>query len=90
MANDLGSNPWVLDTAAATVLYSGFIVVKAFEWSEYTADAHTIVIKDTNGKEIWSVNGASDLSPIQSTDIGPVQGLALTTLDSGKLRVFYD
>ena len=91
MANNLASNPWVLDTAAVTVLFPGHIIVNAFEWEGYALDTDTVVVKDGNGKEVWKANGFSDLTAAYSgAGSFSIQGLALTTLASGKLRVFFD
>ncbi len=89
MANDLKTRPFTLDTAGTTVLFPGEIHIFHFEFVDYTADAHTCVVKDRNGKVVWSGNGAADLQPIRSGNVGWISGLVLSTLDSGAVRVYY-
>lgn len=88
MANDLSARQWRLDTPlafgnAAAVLWRANIYVKQIEFSNYAAPGNQAILKDQNGKIIWSATGAADLSPIRVGDIGWVNGLVLDTLASG-------
>lgn len=89
MANQLGSNPWVLDTASPAVLYQTDVKSAHFEWEGYTSQADTIEVKDRFGKIIWRATGQDDLSLVESFTIEWVHGIALTTIDAGVLRVYF-
>lgn len=94
MANDLSSRQWRLDTplpfgTAAAILWRSNIFVKYVEFSEYAAQGNKCILKDQNGKTVWDVTGAADLSPIRLGDIGWVNGLVLDTLQGGGLCVVY-
>jgi hypothetical protein len=89
MANQLATNPWVLDTPAATVLYQSDVKNAHFEWSDYTSQADQVQVKDRFGKVIWSATGQDDLSLVESFTCEWVHGIALTTLSAGVLRVYF-
>ncbi len=83
MANDLSSRQWRLDTASpGTVIWRGNVYVKQIEWSNYAAAA-VLVLKDANGKIVWSATAASDLSPVRLGDIGWINGLIVDTITNG-------
>lgn len=88
MANQLKTNPWVLDTAAATLLATYNMRIHHMEFVGYSTATHTCILKDVNGNVIWQAHGDVGLENIVSFDLGWVQGLALTTLDSGKVLVY--
>lgn len=88
MANQIGPNPWMLDTASATPVFTGYMDVVQFEFSGYALDTDSFEIKDANGKSVWKGNGEADLSPVRSGKIGWIKGLALTTLSSGVMYVY--
>ena len=88
MANQLGSNPWVLDTAGAAILYNTDIKAAHFEW-EGAANGNTIQVKDRFGKIIWAAVWATGQSLVESFTIEWIHGLALTVLDGGILRVYF-
>lgn len=90
MANQLATLPWVIDTAAAGAIATGYLKITQFEWIEYTADAHEVVVKDKNGNLVWHGNGADDLQPVSSGFVGSIQGLIVDQLDSGKLIVWIE
>lgn len=88
MANDLAGRPWVLDTAGSGVLWKGWIKIKNMEFADYTADTDTASITDQNGRSIVDFNGKADLSSVFSLELGWVQGINLTSITAGKVRVF--
>ena len=91
MANQVASLPWVIDTAAATDIASGYMLIAHFELVDYSLDADEVIVQDTNGRTVWKANGAVDLRPVTSEYIGTIQGLRVTTLTSGaKLLVFIE
>jgi len=90
MANKLGSNPWVFDTAAPGVIqFQSDIRGAHFEYSNYTSQASNCVIKDRNGKVVWSATGKADLSLINSHTIEWLDGLVVDTLTDGVVRLYF-
>jgi len=94
MANDLSSRQWRLDTpiafgSAGAVIWTSNVYVKQIEFSAYAAQGNKAILKDQNGKIVWSATGAADLSPVRLGDIGWVNGLCLDTLQGGGLVVVY-
>jgi hypothetical protein len=90
MANDLSARQWRLDTPLAfgnpgAILWRGNIYVKQIEFSNYAAQGNAAILKDQNGKTVWSATGEADLSPVRVGDIGWVNGLVLDTLQGGGL-----
>ena len=90
MANDLTTNPFVLATAGATVLWPTKLKVSHFEFVNYTAQSSAAIIQGTDGKIKWSATGDSGLEPVSSHKIGWINGLVLSTLDAGKLLVYVE
>ena len=92
MANDLTANPWIFDTVGeATGYKGGNVKVRHFEYSDYTAETDGVVVVDRNGRVVWTNNGASDLQEVRSGNIGWVKnGLYVSTLSSGKLKVYIE
>lgn len=88
MANDLAGRPWTLDTPGTTVLWKGWVKIKNVEFTDYTADTDTAALQDQNGRNIVDFNGKADLSPVFSLELGWVNGLKLTALTAGKVKVF--
>ena len=93
MANDLSPRQWRLDTPlafgnAGAVLWKGNIYIKQVEFSTYAAQGNKCILKDQNGKTVWSATGAADLSPVRLGDIGWANGLVLDTLDAGLCVVY--
>ena len=91
MANDMSTNPWILDTTktAPEDPFRCTVYVDHFEWVEYTGDTDTVTIKNGAGKEIWKANGASDLQEVRSGHVGTVfGGLFVSAMTAGKIRVF--
>lgn len=91
MANNLTSNPWVIDTAATITTMK--VRVATIRWIGATDAAHTAVITDTAGHVVWAGNAnAADYSE-ESHPAGyarhgfDTNGLIVTTLGSGKLYV---
>lgn len=88
MANQLGSNPWVLDTAGGGILYVHDVKSAHFEW-EGAANANTIEVQDRFGKKIWAAVWVTGQALIESFTIEWVHGINLTVLDGGVLRVYF-
>lgn len=88
MANQLGSNPWVLDTPGGGILYPDDVKSAHFEWSGGAA-AQTVEVQDRFGKKIWAAVWAAGQSLIESFTIEWVHGINLTVLGGGVLRVYF-
>lgn len=89
MANNLTSNPWVIDTAGAATLYVTDIFVEHFVFTGYSTAGNQVVVQDRFGKTVWVGIGDSLLEDIQSTKIVYMHGIAVPTLQGGGiLRVY--
>ena len=65
MANDLGANPWIIDTPGAGVLFTHHIDVRHMEFSLYTSEFSQCIVTDQNGHVVWSATGAADLTEVK-------------------------
>ncbi len=95
MANDISSRQWRLDTPlafglAGAILFQSGIKVAHFEYSNYTVQGNRAILKNRNGKVVWSPTGAADLQEVRSAKVGWVDGLCLDTLDSGIVTVYLE
>lgn len=94
MANNVGSRPWVIDTAGATTVKSGNAYVKSIVFSGYNGPTDTAVIKcaDASGNQVVlaTLVGNAGLEPVSFNVGAPywVKDLAVTILDSGQVSVF--
>lgn len=95
MANDVTTNPFVLDTASSTVT-ADTVRLASIRWSGATTDAHTAVLTNTAGKVIWSTVGQKPTTgavmDVETTFPEPglnTLGLKVGALGSGKLYVTY-
>ena len=88
MADDLTSNPWVIDTTGAKA--SGELRIDRISWKNATTLNHTVLIVDAAGKTIFE-DFASGATYNVSYPIGRVYtGLTVSTLSSGKLYIDLD
>ena len=92
MANDLTNNPWVIDTAAATVLTAMRLRVRGVRWVDATTAGHKATIQNAAGKIVWdsTAAAANNVEGDQISDFGPFpdwDGLIVPTLASGKLYI---
>ena len=91
MGNLITTNPWVLDTASATALITTNVWIKRIVWHEPTTEAHTLLITDRVGNEIWSktaLAGGTGLDYDTGDINGIYEGFILKTLDSGTVFVY--
>ena len=90
MANNLTSNPWVIDTPGVTVLFKTDVFVEHMEFVDYSVQGSQCVVQDRFGKTVWKALGAADLEEVRSGKIGEIYGLVVPTLqNSGILRVYF-
>jgi hypothetical protein len=88
MANKQTDNPWTLDTAASgVVINKNYIKIRHIEMIDYTVDTDTVVLKNQLGDVIWEGNGASDLRPVRSGNIGWINGLIFESSNNAATRV---
>lgn len=90
MANYVGTNPWTLDTASATPLSQNAMKIAHFEFVNYAASTDTAVLKNAYGKIVWEARGNTELEEVRSYKVGWIDGLALTTITSGAVLVFFE
>lgn len=89
MANKFAGNPWIVDTPGAAVLIPYHIKVRHFEFVDYALDTDVVQVKDATGAVVWRGNGASDLRPIPSGNIGAINGLIVDVLAAGAKLLIY-
>lgn len=99
MANNLGSNPWVLDTPQpGVVIHPGFSFITNIIWNGYNNPADQCIIKGSvnpNGNPTLAMQlqGHGDLSDVTA---GPAAGplrirdFILDTLSSGRVFVYLE
>lgn len=87
MANLMAQNPWVVDTAGAGLIATGRVRPFTIRWVGATTAGHKCVVKDAAGEVKWEdvASGANYVTE------GRIEidwnGVAVTTLDSGKLYI---
>lgn len=86
MANDVQRNPFVLDTPGTGVVWNGYIRMESFAWGDVGAPGDQLVMKDKNGKEVfsWTSPGPGFYNFFK---LMWVNGLILAQLDSGRLYI---
>lgn len=94
MANDLTKNPFIVDTAGATAIFSDALAISTIEWIGATTAGHRAVVKDKDGNVMWEsfANGSNfiDRKAFDSYPFSKFQrGLIVDTLGSGKLYITY-
>lgn len=92
MANNITQNPWVIDTASPSLIWTGGAKISHIEYVGYTLDTNIAVIKNQAGQIICQLDGAADLEEVRSGKIGWVQGgIAVTQIDgNGIVRIFLE
>ena len=90
MANSVGTRPIILDTVTADPVLDHWIKVSAFQFDTYDADADTAVVVDTDDNIVWQANGHDDLSPVSLQAPRWINGLRLSSISAGVVRVYLD
>ena len=89
MANDITGNPWILDTAESVT--TNPFRCKYIEWTP-EADGDDLLLVDNAGNTIWTRKAiAGDANQGISEDKridGTLNGLSITTIDSGTVYVY--
>ena len=100
MANDLTCNPLVIDTAAATAILSGGLLITNIRWVDSgndIADGDQAILHNAASKVIWearctTVGAGTTTPPAAETSFAVplhVMGLIAPTLTHGKLYVYF-
>jgi hypothetical protein len=88
VANDITSNPWILDTVTAGLLWPSNVYVDHFEYIGDVA-GDTVQISNAAGLVVWEGMMSTDLNPDHSSKIGVVfGGLRVSQISSGIVRVY--
>lgn len=88
MANTLGDNVWVLDTAnTTTVVDSRMLYIQNIRWDDATTANHKAVLKDQKGNIIWQSTAAGDNNEDVELIKDWYNGLIMHTLGSGTVLV---
>lgn len=91
MANILTGNPWVLDTASATPIVTYRVRIGQIEWIGGTNAGHVAEMKDGAGNVVYRAEAGGgnneDVRLRHGKATDSFVGLALTTIDSGKVYV---
>lgn len=100
MANQLITNPWVIDTPGAAVLHSGVAWIATLQWDGYqngVADQCVVqdgrTLSDSSGPTtLFSWTGSADGQPIS---IQPgmnikISDLVVSVLTSGRLTIWLE
>jgi len=90
MANDIGGNPWIIDTASATALLESRVWIERVIWDEPSSTTDEAIITDAAGNKIWGYEALAAGAGISYTqDIGiSSKGLIVPTLGSGTLYIY--
>ena len=88
MADDLTSNPWIIDSTGSK--FAGEVRIDRVAWKNATTLNHTVLIVDGAGKIIFE-DFASGATYNTSQPIGRVYtGVTVSTLNSGKVYLDVD
>lgn len=88
MANDITTNPMVLDTVTASNIWPSTAYIDHFEYIGVSA-GDTCQISNGAGIVVWEGVVSTDLAPDHSSKIGTIHGgFRLSQIDSGVVRVF--
>lgn len=92
MANNVTGNPFIIDTAGASAVYTGPLVMDRFRWVGATTVAHQCVVTDGDGKVLFE-SFATGPNYVDETYCGDqhkiIRDLKVPTLGSGKLYVYF-
>lgn len=90
MANNLGVNPWKIDTPGAGVIYAFPIRIGTITWANYTPGTAQALVQDANGNDILNAaipSGQTQMQPVVMSGVGWVRGLKVPTLTNGELTI---
>lgn len=84
-----GSNTWLIDTAAGTVIDARLLRILSIKWIGATTVGHQAIVTDSAGGRVWSdvANAANYVSASYEGGKQHVLGLIVPTLGSGVLEI---
>lgn len=90
MANDIGGNPLVLDTAHTSNLADPRnLIIMGVHWAKATSAGHEMIIKDAAGNELYHMVANAANYDEESTNRAVAQGgIIMHTLGSGTVKVY--
>lgn len=88
MADDLTSNPWVIDSTGPKT--SGEVRIDRISWKNVTSASHTVLIVDGAGKTIFEDFASGSLYTTSQPIRRLYTGVTVSTLSSGKLYIDID
>jgi len=93
MSNIVTVNPWLLDSASSTAVSNDRLKIQSFRWVGGSTAGHQCIVKNKNGVQVWESICAGANHVDDSSAIAPngfdIDGLALTTIGSGRLSVYF-
>ena len=98
MANQLSSNPWIIDSTSATPYFLGTMQHAQIEYIDYTSAQHHVEVQDRLGRIIARLKGDADLHTVRTGRMGWIYGLMVpptdsdgaTNLQSGRIVVYFE
>lgn len=98
MANQMSTNPWIVDTVGAAILWDGILHNVQVEYIDYASADDHVEVQDRNNRIVARLKGAADLRTVRTGKIGWVQGMKVPVLDSdgnpnmgtGKVLVYFE
>lgn len=98
MANQLATNPWLIDTPSASALYTHLLHNCQFEYIGYSSASSFVEVQDQNEHVIARLKGAADLQTVRSGKVGWVEGMLVpitasdgaSNMVDGKLIAYFE
>lgn len=95
MANNLGQNPYIIDTPGAGIITTNIIRMKKLRWIGGTTAGHQCIVTDQFGNVFWkSIAPAANY--VEETDWTTynnqsvtLNGLKVTVMGSGELHLYH-
>jgi hypothetical protein len=89
MVNQIGPRHFLIDTPGATPLWLTWLKVISITWTGATTAGHQAIVTNASGTRVIFDAKASEANDFESAvyDPGWVEGLVVTTLQSGKLMI---
>ena len=98
MANQLASNPWLIDTTSANVLHDAMMPHIQIEYAGYGTTPAMAEVQDRNGRTIALLEGLATGETVRTGRMGWVQGIKVpptltaggTNLTAGRLILYFE
>lgn len=87
MPNNLAGNPLYIDTASSSEV-TGSLRIQSFHWAGGTSNAHILVLKDSNSRQVFDAAWGSTTARNTLYPEGlKTSGIQVTTIQSGRVYV---